>query len=70
MNQLPEGDYLIIMLFVHSLQDCSLKRIHVDHRTPNVDPDQVMAKNLDTGEFCRADLLVSGPVVQDPDWLE
>lgn len=70
MNQPPEGDCLIIMLFVHFLQDCSLKRIYVDHRTPNVDPDQVMAKNLDTGEFCRADLLVSGPVVQDPDWLE
>lgn len=55
---------------INYLKDCSLKRIYVDHRTPNVDPDQVMAKNLDTGEFCRADLLVSGPVVQDPDWLE
>ena len=39
----------------------------MEHRVPNVDPDQVMAKNLDTGEFCRADLLFTGPVVQDPD---
>lgn len=44
-----------------------MKRIFVEHRVPNVDPDQVMAKNLDTGEFCRADLLFTGPVVQDPD---
>jgi len=51
--------------FTVFLQDCSLKRIYVEHRTPNVDPEQLMAKNLDTGEFCRADLLLSGPVVQN-----
>lgn len=63
------GCSMITQAAINYLKDCCLKRIFVEHRTPNVDPEQVMAKNLDTGEFCRADLLLSGPVVQDPDWL-
>ncbi|XP_071480674.1 uncharacterized protein [Diadema antillarum] len=37
------------------LQDVSNKKVHVYHRVPNADPNLVMAKNLDTGEFCRVD---------------
>lgn len=59
------GCSMITQAAINYLKDCSLKRIYVEHRTPNVDPDQVMAKNLDTGEFCRADLLLPGPDVQD-----
>jgi len=62
------GCSMITQAAINYLKDCCLKRIYVEHRTPNVDPDQLMAKNLDTGEFCRADLLLSGPVVHDPDW--
>lgn len=54
------GCSMITEAALNYLKDCCLKRIHVQHRTPNVDPEQVMAKNLDTGEFCRADLLLSG----------
>lgn len=61
------GCSMITQAAINYLKDCCLKRIFVEHRVPNVDPDQVMAKNLDTGEFCRADLLFTGPVVQDPD---
>ncbi|ESP00400.1 hypothetical protein LOTGIDRAFT_238569 [Lottia gigantea] len=42
---------------VHYLIDCCIKRLYVQHATPNAQPYQLMAKNLDTGEFCRADLL-------------
>ena len=30
-------------------------RVDVVHKIPNLDPNQVMAKNLNTGEFCRVD---------------
>ncbi|XP_068709892.1 uncharacterized protein [Montipora capricornis] len=56
------GCSMITQAAINYLKDCCLKRIFVEHRTPNVDPDQLMAKNLDTGEFCRADLLLSGPL--------
>ncbi|XP_070540751.1 F-box/LRR-repeat protein 2-like [Ptychodera flava] len=49
------GCALITPVAVRYLQDVSLKRIYVEHRTPNADPNTVMAKNLDTGEFCRVD---------------
>lgn len=42
---------------VQYLKDCSLRRLYVKHNIPNASPNQLMAKNLDTGEFCRADLL-------------
>ena len=48
--------------------------MYIEHRTPSADPDQLMAKNLDTGEFCRADLMLRnyvspGPAnYEDPDW--
>ncbi|XP_050398386.1 F-box/LRR-repeat protein 20 [Patella vulgata] len=42
---------------VHYLTDCCINRLYVQHATPNAQPYQLMAKNLDTGEFCRADLL-------------
>jgi hypothetical protein len=37
-------------------QDCCIARLYVQHIIPNHHPDQLMAKNLDTGEFCRAPL--------------
>eukprot|EP00058_Branchiostoma_floridae_P018232 XP_002603721.1 hypothetical protein BRAFLDRAFT_126867 [Branchiostoma floridae] len=37
------------------LQDCCVKRVHIEHKTPNMDPNQLMAKNLDTGEYLRVD---------------
>ncbi|XP_066277811.1 F-box/LRR-repeat protein 20-like [Branchiostoma lanceolatum] len=37
------------------LQDCCVKRVHIQHKTPNMDPNQLMAKNLDTGEYLRVD---------------
>ncbi|BFY97345.1 hypothetical protein BsWGS_00392 [Bradybaena similaris] len=42
---------------VQYLKDCSLHRLFAKHNIPNASPNQLMAKNLDTGEFCRADLL-------------
>ena len=39
------------------MQDCCITRLYVRHAIPNAVPNQLMAKNLDTGEFCRADLL-------------
>ncbi|BFZ02165.1 hypothetical protein BsWGS_05204 [Bradybaena similaris] len=42
---------------VQYLKDCCLGRLYASHNIPNADPYQVMARNLDTGEFCRADLL-------------
>ncbi|XP_052099958.1 F-box/LRR-repeat protein fbxl-1-like isoform X1 [Mytilus californianus] len=40
---------------VSYLIDCCIPRLYVQHILPNHHPDQLMAKNLDTGEFCRAD---------------
>lgn len=37
------------------LQDVCNYKVYVYHRLPNADPNLVMAKNLDTGEFCRVD---------------
>lgn len=59
------------------LKDCCVRRIFVEHKTPSLDPDQIMAKNLDTGEFCRADLLpvnlrgpsLGGSFAEDGDWI-
>ncbi|KAK3776751.1 hypothetical protein RRG08_040317 [Elysia crispata] len=42
---------------VQYLRDCCLGRLYASHSIPNAKPNQLMAKNLDTGEFCRADLL-------------
>lgn len=40
---------------VSYLTDCCIPRLYVQHILPNHHPDQLMAKNLDTGEFCRVD---------------
>ncbi|XP_072026719.1 uncharacterized protein [Amphiura filiformis] len=40
---------------INYLKDVCNSRVYVQHKLPNVDPNQVMAKNLDTGEFCRVD---------------
>ncbi|XP_063963538.1 F-box/LRR-repeat protein 2-like [Lytechinus pictus] len=37
------------------LQDVCNDKVYVYHRLPNADPNLVMAKNLDTGEFCQVD---------------
>eukprot|EP00794_Sanderia_malayensis_P005409 gene5409-6085_t len=39
------------------LKDVCIHHLFVEHKTPNASPNQLMARNLDTGEFCRADLL-------------
>lgn len=39
------------------LTDCTIPRLFYKHATPNAAPNQLMARNLDTGEFCRADLI-------------
>ncbi|KAL5021116.1 hypothetical protein ScPMuIL_000271 [Solemya velum] len=44
---------------VRYLKDCCIPRLWKRHATPNAVHDQLMAKNLDTGEFCRADLLLT-----------
>ena len=36
-------------------QDCSVKRVFIHHFTPNVPPNSIMAKDLDTGEYTRMD---------------
>eukprot|EP00057_Strongylocentrotus_purpuratus_P012441 XP_011666915.1 PREDICTED: F-box/LRR-repeat protein 2 [Strongylocentrotus purpuratus] len=37
------------------LQDVCNDKLYVYHRLPNADPNLVMAKNLDTGDFCQID---------------
>ncbi|XP_022345873.2 uncharacterized protein LOC111138289 [Crassostrea virginica] len=39
------------------LKDCCVSTVYIQHVTPNQAPEQLMAKNLDTGEFCRVDLI-------------
>ena len=38
------------------LRDCCINRLYYEHNVPNADPNQLMAKNLDTGDFVRVDL--------------
>ena len=38
------------------LTDCCFNYLYCEHRTPNLNPNQLMAKNLDTGLFERVDL--------------
>ncbi|KAL8613085.1 hypothetical protein ACOMHN_035026 [Nucella lapillus] len=47
---------------VRYLCDCCIGRLHVNHTIPNADHNQLMAKNLDTGDFCRADLMPGSSV--------
>ncbi|XP_045190636.2 F-box/LRR-repeat protein fbxl-1-like [Mercenaria mercenaria] len=42
---------------IRYLMDCTIPRLFYKHATPNAAPNQLMARNLDTGEFCRADLI-------------
>ncbi|KAK7494713.1 hypothetical protein BaRGS_00014111 [Batillaria attramentaria] len=46
---------------VRYLSDCCIGRLFVRHAIPNAVPNQLMARNLDTGEFCRADLMPLAP---------
>lgn len=39
------------------LTDCCVNYLYYEHKIPNMDPNQMMAKNLDTGFYERADLL-------------
>ncbi|CAD5126292.1 DgyrCDS14446 [Dimorphilus gyrociliatus] len=41
---------------VNYLLDVVINRVAVYHDTPNAQPGQLLALNLDTGEYCRADL--------------
>lgn len=41
------------------LTDNSIERVYVEHKTPNLVPHHIMGKNLDTGEYCRMDLLLA-----------
>lgn len=36
-------------------QDVSVKGVYVQHRIPDVRSAHLMARNLDTGQFCRVD---------------
>ncbi|XP_022080902.1 F-box/LRR-repeat protein 13-like [Acanthaster planci] len=49
------GCTMITAAGIRYLKDMCNNRVHVVHKIPNLDPNQVMAKNLDTGEFCRVD---------------
>ncbi|XP_071793620.1 uncharacterized protein [Asterias amurensis] len=49
------GCTMITAAGLRYLQDMCNERVHIVHKIPNLDPNQVMAKNLDTGEFCRVD---------------
>jgi hypothetical protein len=42
---------------IRYLSDCCNNKLYVEHRVPNLDPNQLMAKNLDTGFFERVDLI-------------
>lgn len=39
------------------LTDCCVNHLYYEHRVPNIDPNQLMARNLNTGFFERVDLL-------------
>lgn len=52
------GCHLISSHVLQYLKDVSVKGVVVQHRIPGVPSSQIMARNLDTGEFCRADLLL------------
>ncbi|XP_033756877.1 F-box/LRR-repeat protein 2-like isoform X2 [Pecten maximus] len=41
---------------VNYLIDSCLPRVYVQHKTPNLDSEHIMGKNIDTGEFCRLNL--------------
>jgi hypothetical protein len=43
---------------VRYLSDCCVNRLYYEHKVPNADPNQLMAKNLDTGDYVRVDKLV------------
>ncbi|XP_074641683.1 uncharacterized protein LOC141899336 [Tubulanus polymorphus] len=51
------GCSLVSPVALRYLTDCCIPRVYISHQVPNAAPNQLMAKNLDTGEFCRADLL-------------
>jgi F-box and leucine-rich repeat protein 2/20 len=38
---------------INYLTDCCIKRLYCEHKCPNVDPNQLWAKNLDTGCYER-----------------
>ncbi len=42
------------------LADCCVNRLCIEHTVPNLDPNQLMAKNLDTGFYERVDQLRFG----------
>ncbi|OWF49485.1 F-box/LRR-repeat protein 20-like [Mizuhopecten yessoensis] len=43
---------------INYLIDNCLPRVYVQHKTPNLVSEHIMGKNIDTGEFCRMDLLM------------
>lgn len=45
---------------INYLIDSCLSRVYVQHKTPNLDREHIMGKNIDTGEFCRMDLIQDG----------
>ncbi|XP_064631251.1 F-box/LRR-repeat protein fbxl-1-like isoform X2 [Lineus longissimus] len=51
------GCALISRVALRYLQDCCITRVYIMHKVPNAASNMLMAKNLDTGEFCRADLM-------------
>lgn len=45
----------ITQVAIRYLEDVCNDKVHVVHKVPNADPNLLMAKNLDTGEFLRMD---------------
>ena len=49
------GCVKITSVALRYLADCCINHLFCEHRVPNLDPNQLMAKNLDTGHFERVD---------------
>ncbi|KAL3863368.1 hypothetical protein ACJMK2_005126 [Sinanodonta woodiana] len=52
------GCYKVSELAIRYLVDCCIPRLYYRHVTPNANPNQLMAKNLDTGQYCQVDGMV------------
>ncbi|KAK3600851.1 hypothetical protein CHS0354_014217 [Potamilus streckersoni] len=52
------GCYKVSELAIRYLVDCCIPRLYYRHVTPNANPNQLMAKNLDTGQYCQVDGMI------------
>lgn len=49
--------FLLCEILPYVFQDCAVGSVFVNHSTPNQPQGMLMAKDLDTGEYCRVDHL-------------